>query len=107
MVSSGVSDALVPRLSASQVMLAFTPSPPWGEGWGEGLSPQTARTNSRIRTAASSSNQSSSVMGTMPEADVARVGIDQAGLVEAVAAHHAADGVGDQPLAVFFAVGAG
>jgi hypothetical protein len=41
------------------------------------------------------------------EADVARVGIDQAGLVEAVAAHHAADGVGDQALAVFFAVGAG
>jgi hypothetical protein len=35
------------------------------------------------------------------------VGIDQAGLVEAVAAHHAADGVGDQALAVFFAVGAG
>jgi hypothetical protein len=41
------------------------------------------------------------------EADVARVGVDQAGLVEAVAAHHAADGVGDQALAVFFAVGAG
>jgi hypothetical protein len=30
------------------------------------------------------------------EADVAGVGVDQAGFVEAVAAHHAADGVGDQ-----------
>ena len=41
------------------------------------------------------------------KADVARVGIDQAGLVEAVAAHHATNGVGDQALAVFFAVGTG
>ena len=39
------------------------------------------------------------------ETDVARVRVDQAGLVEAVAAHHAADGVGDQAVAVFFAVG--
>ena len=35
------------------------------------------------------------------------MGIDQAGFVEAVAAHHAADGVGKQALAVLFAVGAG
>ena len=41
------------------------------------------------------------------KADVARVGVDQARLVEAVAAHHAADGVGNQALAVFFAVRSG
>jgi hypothetical protein len=54
-------------------------------------------------------------MGTMPsasagkvaiaarlEADVARVGVDQAGLVEAVTAHHATDCVGDQALASLF-----
>ena len=40
------------------------------------------------------------------EADVAAVGVDQPRLVEAVAAHHAADGVGDQPLDVLFTVGA-
>ena len=40
------------------------------------------------------------------EALVAAVGIDQPRLVEAVAAHHAADGVGDQPLDVLFPVGA-
>ena len=43
-------------------------------------------------------------LGSKP--DVAAVGVDQARFVEAVAAHHAADGVGDQPLDVFFAVGA-
>ena len=40
------------------------------------------------------------------EADVAAVGVDQPRLVEAVAAHHAADGVGEQPLDVLFPVGA-
>ena len=40
------------------------------------------------------------------EALVAAVGVDQPRLVEAVAAHHAADGVGEQPLDVFFTVGA-
>ena len=41
------------------------------------------------------------------ETYVTCVGIDQAKLVEAVAPHHAADGVGDQALAVFFAIGTG
>ena len=40
------------------------------------------------------------------EALVAAVGVDQPRLVEAVAAHHAADGVGEQPLDVLFTVGA-
>ena len=40
------------------------------------------------------------------EADVAALGVDEPRLVEAVAAHRAADGVGDQPLDVFFTVGA-
>ena len=40
------------------------------------------------------------------EAHVAAVGVDQPWLVEAVAAHHAADGVGEQPLDVLFTVGA-
>ena len=40
------------------------------------------------------------------EADVAAVGVDEPRLVEAVAAHRAADGVGDQPLDVLFTVGA-
>jgi hypothetical protein len=39
------------------------------------------------------------------EALVAAAGVDQAWLVEAVAAHHAADGVGEQSLDVFFPVG--
>jgi hypothetical protein len=38
------------------------------------------------------------------EAFVAAVSVDQAGLVEAVAAHHAADGVGDEAFEVFFTV---
>jgi len=36
------------------------------------------------------------------EALVAAVGIDQPRLVETVSAHHAADGVGEQPFDVFF-----
>ena len=40
------------------------------------------------------------------EAFVAAVSVDQSWLVEAVAAHHAADGVGDQAFDVFFTVGA-
>ena len=32
------------------------------------------------------------------EADIAGMGVDQAGFVQAVTAHHAADGVGDQRL---------
>src|SRR5215510_7054193 len=36
---------------------------------------------------------------------VAAMGVDQPRLVEAVPAHHAADGVGEQPLDVFFPVG--
>ena len=74
--------------------------------------------NSSNRLAASSANQSDSVSGMMPsgsagnflyfgiEALVAAVGVDQPRLVKAVPAHHAADGVGDQPFDVFFTVGA-
>src|SRR5712691_2569345 len=40
----------------------------------------------------------------VPESVVAAVSVDQAGLVEAVAAHHAADGVGKEAFGVFFAV---
>ena len=40
-----------------------------------------------------------------PKIVVAAVGVDQPRRVEAVAAHHAADGVGEQALDVFFAVG--
>ena len=36
---------------------------------------------------------------------VAAVGVDKPRFVEAVATHHAADGVGEQPLDVFFTVG--
>jgi hypothetical protein len=39
------------------------------------------------------------------EANVAGASVNQAGLVKAVAAHHAADGVRNQALAIFFAVG--
>jgi alanine dehydrogenase len=38
------------------------------------------------------------------EVFVATVSVDQAGLVEAIAAHHAADGVGEEASGVFFAV---
>jgi hypothetical protein len=40
------------------------------------------------------------------EALVAAVGVDQARLIEAVATHHAADGIGEQPLDVLASVGA-
>ena len=76
--------------------------------------------NSTNRLVASSRMpQSVSISGMMPSSSagkasctgwdrspgVAAVGVDQPRLVEAVAAHHAADGVGDQPLDVFFPVG--
>ncbi len=42
----------------------------------------------------------------LPKLLIPAVGIDQPRLIEAVPAHHAADGVGDQAFDVFFAVGA-
>jgi hypothetical protein len=59
---AGVSVAFAPRLVGEPGHVLF-----------KGLAPQTARRNSRTRLAASSSNQSSSVIGTMPSASAGKV----------------------------------